>query len=65
MTRKFERVEMEENGCGLSELCPRCGNGYTVTCVSIAGQHMDVCDLCANEIIDTINERPNRRVKDV
>lgn len=56
----FKKIEMPENGCGLSMICPRCGNGYTVTSVTIAGQTMGVCDLCANEIIDTINEKPKR-----
>lgn len=60
MTKKFEKVEMKEDGCGLSAICLRCGNGYIVTSVSIGGQSMGVCDLCANEIIDTINEKPRR-----
>lgn len=61
MTNMFKKVEVKEDGCGLSAMCLRCGNGYIVTSVSIAGQTMGVCDLCANEIIDKINERPSRR----
>ena len=46
--------------CGLSMICPRCGNAYVTTGVSVGNQTISVCDLCENEIINFINQRPKR-----
>lgn len=56
----MEKIERPDNACGLSSICPRCGNGYVCTTVKVGHQAVLLCDLCENEIIDFINHRPKR-----
>lgn len=58
LIKKIERPK--EGRCGLSMICPRCGCGYTCGQVSICNQGVLICDKCEDEIIDFINQHPQR-----
>ena len=56
----IKKIDRPKNACGLSMVCPRCGNGYTCGCIQIANQSINICGKCEDEIIDYINTHPER-----